>query len=73
MPQDPKATRGIPRSLIYAMIPIGFILLVLFLIFSGAVTQEVADDPAVIVEDEDQTGDEQTDSGPSGTPPANAP
>lgn len=68
MPQDPKATRGMPRSLIYAMIPIGFILLVLFLIFSGAVTQEVADDPAVIVQDEDQTGDAQTD-----TPPANAP
>ena len=67
MPQDHKTTRGMPRSLIYAMIPIGFILLVLFLIFSGLVTQEVADDPGVVVQDEDQTGTEQI-----GTPPAAA-
>jgi TRAP-type C4-dicarboxylate transport system permease small subunit len=47
-----------PRSLIYAMIPIGFILLVLFLMFSGFLTQEVVEEPPVIVEDEDQIGDE---------------
>lgn len=60
MPQDPKTTRGMPRSLIYAMIPLGFLLLVLFLIFSGAFTQEVVDDPNVVVEEEDQTGDTPT-------------
>lgn len=32
MTQDPKTTRAMPRSLIYAMIPIGFLLLVLVLI-----------------------------------------
>lgn len=58
MPQEPKPTRGMPRSLIYAMIPIGFILLVLFLMFSGFLTQEVVEEPPVIVEDEDQIGDE---------------
>ncbi|ARU00265.1 hypothetical protein [Yoonia vestfoldensis] len=55
MTQDPKSTRAMPRSLIYAMIPIGFLLLVLVLILSGVLTQEAVDDPRVVVEDEDQT------------------
>jgi len=37
---DPKPSRGMPRSLLYAMIPLGFALLVGFMILSGD-----ADDP----------------------------
>lgn len=60
MSQDPKTTRGMPRSVIYAMIPLGFLLLVLVLIFSGFLTQEVTDGPGVVVEDEDQTTQQTT-------------
>jgi TRAP-type C4-dicarboxylate transport system permease small subunit len=51
MTQDPKPARGMPRSLIYAMIPGGFILLILILILSGFWTQEATDGPATVVEE----------------------
>lgn len=51
MSQDPKPSRGMPRSLIYAMIPIGFVLLVLFLVLSGYWAQESADGPNTVVEE----------------------
>lgn len=51
MSQEPKPTRGMPRSLIYAMIPIGFVLLVLILVLSGFWTQETTDDPNTVVEE----------------------
>jgi len=49
--QDPKPSRGMPRSLIYAMIPIGFVLLVLILVLSGFWTQETVDEPNTVVEE----------------------
>ena len=43
-PPKPKPTRGMPRSLLYALIPGGFLLIVLILVFTGFFTQEVTDD-----------------------------
>lgn len=43
MAQDPKPKRGMPRSLIYALIPGGFVLLVLILMLSGWWTSETDD------------------------------
>lgn len=51
MTKDPKPTRDLSRSLIYAMIPLGFILLVLVLITSGFWTQDVTEEPPVIVDE----------------------
>ncbi|MEI4264145.1 hypothetical protein [Roseovarius sp. D0-M9] len=51
MSQDPKPTRGMPRSLIYAMIPAGFIVLVLILILYGAWVQEETEEPPTVVEE----------------------
>lgn len=45
MKTDPKPTRGMPRSLLYAMIPGGFLLFILILFLMGFWTQEVTDDP----------------------------
>ena len=36
----PKPKRGMPRSLIYAAIPLGFIALLLFLLLGGEAVQE---------------------------------
>ncbi|MGY6535801.1 MAG: hypothetical protein ACXIVG_10685 [Pararhodobacter sp.] len=49
MSKEPKPTRGMPRSLIFAMIPLGFVLLVLVLLLTGFWTQETTDEtsPAV--------------------------
>ncbi|MCC6000999.1 MAG: MFS transporter [Pararhodobacter sp.] len=49
MSKEPKPTRGMPRSLIFAMIPLGFVLLVLILLLTGFWTQETTDEtsPAV--------------------------
>jgi amino acid transporter len=46
-----KPTRAMPRSLIFAMIPAGFILLVVILIVIGRITQEAADHPPATVPD----------------------
>ncbi|MFN4100557.1 MAG: hypothetical protein ACK4GT_12345 [Pararhodobacter sp.] len=43
MSQSPKPRRGMPRFLIYAMIPGGFLLLVLILILMGFWAQETSD------------------------------
>ena len=48
MSPKPKPSRGMPRSLIYAMIPLGFILLVLIMVVSGYWTEETAEDPGVV-------------------------
>lgn len=47
MPPRPEPKRGMPRSLIYALIPGGFILLVIVMVFSGWV---VEDEPAPMTE-----------------------
>lgn len=44
---EPKPKRGMPRSLFYAMIPGGFIVLVLILMMSGWVAE---DEPAPMTE-----------------------
>jgi len=40
MDDRPEPKRGMPRSLIYAMIPIGFVLIVLFMVLGGEAVQE---------------------------------
>ncbi|MDF1707679.1 MAG: hypothetical protein P1U72_06265 [Paracoccaceae bacterium] len=47
---DLKPGRGMPRSLIYAMIPLGFILLVLVMVVVGNWTEETAPDPGTVEE-----------------------
>lgn len=37
---DPKPKRGMPRSLIYAAIPLGFVAIVLFMVLGGEAVQE---------------------------------
>ena len=37
---DPKPKRGMPRSLIYAAIPLGFIVLVGFMVLGGEAVEE---------------------------------
>lgn len=46
MSHTPKTRRGIPRSLIYALIPGGFLLLVAILFLMGFWTQEASDVPS---------------------------
>ena len=47
---DPKPSRGMPRSLIYAMIPLGFILLVLIMVSFGNWREETAPEPGSVEE-----------------------
>jgi hypothetical protein len=39
-PESEKVKRGMPRSLIYAMIPLGFVLLVILMLWGGEEVQE---------------------------------
>ncbi|WP_071796828.1 hypothetical protein [Natronohydrobacter thiooxidans] len=48
--KKPKASRGMPRSLIYAMIPGGFLLLVLILVLAGQTREDAAEEPPTVVE-----------------------
>ena len=63
--KKPEKTRGMPRSLFYAMIPLGFILLILILITLGTWTRETTDQPADVVDAPLNPEDEPT------TQPAN--
>jgi TRAP-type C4-dicarboxylate transport system permease small subunit len=47
----PKPSRGMPRSLIYAMIPLGFILLVIVMIAVGVWSEDSAPPPPVVEDD----------------------
>lgn len=47
MAQDPKPARGMPRSLLYAMIPGGFVLLVVIMLLSGWWATETDDEVEV--------------------------
>ncbi len=51
MSKNSKPAKGISRGLIYAMIPAGFILLVLILMVSGFWTQETTEEPPTIVQE----------------------
>ena len=46
MVQEPKPSRGMPRSLLYALIPAGFLLMVAFMVLSGRDTTETAAEAA---------------------------
>lgn len=50
MDRNDSKKRGKALGLVYAMIPIGFILLVLALVFGGFWTQEVTEEPNAVVE-----------------------
>lgn len=50
MAQEPKPSRGMPRSLIYALIPAGFLLMVAFMVLSGRDRTETAAEAAVEAE-----------------------
>ena len=50
MNKETKPTRGMPRSLLYAMIPGGFLLLILILFLAGFWTQETTEQTPPVVE-----------------------
>lgn len=47
MAPEPKPSRGMPRSLIYALIPAGFLILVAFMMLSGRDNADTASEAAV--------------------------
>lgn len=51
MSQAPKPTSGMSRNLIYIMIPVGFVVLVLVLILSGAWVRKETEEPPTVVEE----------------------
>ncbi|MGK7754832.1 MULTISPECIES: nicotinate phosphoribosyltransferase [unclassified Roseovarius] len=51
MDHDEKPSRGMPRSLLYAMIPIGFVLLVGIMVLGGFWTNEATEEPNEVVEE----------------------
>lgn len=51
MNKETKPTRGMPRSLLYAMIPGGFLLLILILFLAGFWTQETTEQTPPVVEE----------------------
>ena len=51
MNKQPKPTRGMPRSLLYALIPGGFLILVLILFLTGFWTQETTDETPPVTEE----------------------
>lgn len=70
MNKNPKPTRGMPRSLIFAMIPGGFLLIILILMFSGFWTQEETPTPTTIVPDPaEQTAPAAPTTSPAQTTP----
>ena len=46
MATEPKPSRGMPRSLLYALIPAGFLIMVAFMVLSGRDTTETAAEAA---------------------------
>ncbi|WP_347139403.1 hypothetical protein [Paracoccus sp. SSK6] len=46
MATEPKPSRGMPRSLIYALIPAGFLIMAAFMVLSGRDTTETAAEAA---------------------------
>ena len=52
MADDPKIKRGAPRSFVYALIPLGFVLLVLVMIWAGDTDGIEGGDEAVVEEPE---------------------
>lgn len=68
MTKQPKPSRGMPRSLLYALIPGGFLLLVLILVLTGFWSQEPIEEQPTVIEQPDgvqpQTGAQQQPAAP---------
>ena len=47
MATEPKPSRGMPRSILYALIPAGFLIMVAFMVLSGRDRSETAAEAAV--------------------------
>jgi len=50
MAKKPKPSRGMPRSLLYAMIPGGFLLLVLIMVLAGQSREDAEEEPPTVIE-----------------------
>lgn len=48
MAPEPKSSRGMPRSLLYALIPGGFILMVVLMLVFGRAEEEQAGPPGQV-------------------------
>lgn len=51
MAPEPKPGRGMPRALLYALIPVGFLILVAFMVMSGRDSAETATEAALEAEE----------------------
>lgn len=51
MAPEPKPKRGMPRSILYALIPAGFLIMVAFMVLSGRDTAETATEAAIEAEE----------------------
>lgn len=51
MAPDPKPKRGMPRSILYALIPAGFLIMVAFMVLSGRDSAETATEAAIEAEE----------------------
>lgn len=69
MATEPKPSRGMPRSLIYALIPAGFLIMVAFMVLSGRDRSETAAEAAVETTD---TAPLPIENAPGTAPPADA-
>ena len=72
-PPKPDPKRGMPRSLLYALIPGGFLLIVLILVFTGFFAQEVTDEPGGVMDQpptSTQPAPDVTDPDPTAPAPA---
>lgn len=56
MAPQPKPSRGLPRALIYALIPAGFLLMVVLMMVFGRAEQEQAGPPGQVGTTAPQTG-----------------
>jgi len=51
MTKEPKPRRGMPRSLIYLFIPLGFIILILVMVLGGFWAEETTEEPRTVEEE----------------------
>ena len=66
-PPKPAPKRGMPRSLLYALIPGGFLLIVLILVFTGFFAQEVTEEPGGVMDQPPATSQPAPDAPASDT------
>ncbi|SNR58228.1 hypothetical protein EYF88_13455 [Paracoccus sediminis] len=71
MAPEPQPRRGMSRALLYALIPIGFLILVAFMVLSGRDTSETAAEAAVEADSTVPQPAEGAEPAAGATPPAN--